>query len=71
MVKDTHVHAKMQNVLREKINITTSALHKQLTSPAKRLHRSHVQRLKEKLRGYNVYPFADVPHIVTDSELDP
>ena len=42
-----------------------------MTPPAKILHRSNVQRVKEKLRGYNVNPFADVPHIVTGNELDP
>ena len=50
----------------------TAALHKELTPAAKRLHRSHVQSLKEKLRGYSINPFADVParHIVTGNELD-
>ena len=59
-IKISHVHTKMQNVLREKIDITISALHKEMTPPAKH-HRSHVQSLKEKLRGCSTNPFADVP----------
>ena len=72
-IKISHNHTKMQNVLREKVNIATSALHKELTPAAKRFLRSHLMCQKEKLRGCNINPFADVParHIVTNSEPDP
>ena len=72
-IKTSHNHTKMQNVLKEKINVVTSALHKELMPAAKRFRRNHLKCLKEKLRGYNINPFADVParHTVTNSELDP
>ncbi len=71
-IKTSHIHAKIQNALREKINMTTSSLHKELTPAAKRLHRGHVKSLKEKLQGYQIDPFADVParHITTGNEIN-
>ena len=62
----------MENARREKINMATSSSHKELTHAAKRLHINHVQSLKEKLKGYQIDPFANAPacHITTGYEID-
>ena len=53
-----HLHAQVQNNVRERIRMSTSTTHKEVTPGAKRLHVSHVHDLKQKLHSYNINPFA-------------
>jgi len=57
-VSPSHLHAQVQNNLRERIRMSTSTTHKEVTPGAKRLHVSHVHDLKQKLHSYNINPFA-------------
>ena len=71
-IKTTHIHAKLQLALREKINISTSSVHKEQTPSGKKMHVAHVNALKDKLTSYQIDPFADGParHLTTGSEID-
>ena len=60
-VLTSHLHAQVQNKLRERIKMSTSTTHKEITPGAKRLFVSHVNDLKEKLHFYNTNPFATGP----------
>ena len=71
-IKTTHIHAKLQLALREKINISTSSVHKEQTPSGKKMHVAHVNALKYKLTSYQIDPFADGParHLTTGSEIE-
>ena len=72
LILTSQIHAKVQNDLREKVRMSTSSFHKELTPGARRLHFSHVQSLKAKLKAYGTDPFAagQARNITTGEEID-
>ena len=72
-IKTSHIHAKLQSALRDQINMSTSSVHKEITTSAKKMHIQHVEQLKQKLRGYSLDPFSqgNARHMTTGKELDP
>ena len=71
-VKTSHINARLQTKLRERINLQTSAVYKESISAGKLLHDKHVEKLKQKLGDYNIDPFGKGParHLTTGKELD-
>ena len=71
MIK-SHVHANVENDLREKLKITISSSHKETTPGAKKMHTNNVKSLKEKFYAYKVDPFGDgvARNISTGMEID-
>ena len=53
--------------------MSTSSVHKEVTSSAKKMHIQHVSQLEQKLQGYGLDPFGqgEACHITTGKELDP
>ena len=72
LILTSQIHAKVQNDLREKVRMSTSSFHKELTPGARRLHFSHVQSLKAKLKAYGTDPFAagQARNITTGERID-
>ena len=70
-IKTTHIHAKLQLAFREKINLSTSSVHKDQTPSGKKMHVAHFNALKDKLTSYQIDQFADRParHLRTGSEI--
>ena len=71
-VMTCHIYCKLRIILRKKMRIMTSSVHKELTPGNKRLHNSHVTSLKNKLAEYNVNPFGNGParSLSTGCEVD-
>ena len=43
LMDTTHIHAKMRQVLAQKIKLAANTVHKEMTKGAKRLHNHHVK----------------------------
>ena len=56
-LETTNIHAKLQLALREKINMSTSSVHKEQTHSGKKIHVAHVNSLKDKLASYEIDQF--------------
>ena len=56
-VETTHIHAKMRQVLAQKIKLVANSVHKETTKGAKSLHNRHVKSLVSKLNDYGVDHF--------------
>ena len=56
----THIHAKIGQVLAQKIKLAANSVHKETTKGAKSLHNRHVKSLVSKLNDYGVDPFEGV-----------
>ena len=71
-VKTAHIHAKLRTALKQKIDLTTSTVHKEVTEGGKKLHMNHMNKLIKKLHDYKIDPFGDGParHITTGREID-
>ena len=70
-VEPTHIHAKMRQVLEQKIKLTANSVHKETTKGAKGLHNRHVKSLVSKLNDYRVDPFEGVvKELSTGKEID-
>ena len=63
-IKTSHIHARLQFALREKVNIATSSVHKELTSAGKKLHVLNVDNLKQMLEIYKFDPLDMVQHAI-------
>ena len=67
----THSHAKMRQVLAQKIKQAANSVHKETTKGAKSLHNRHVKSLVSKLNDYGVEPFEGVAkELSTGKEID-
>ena len=53
-IKTAHCHATLRKAVKKQFRILTSSKHKEMTLKNKKIHASHVQSLKQKLRDYNV-----------------
>ena len=61
----------MRTMLRKKLNLFTSQVHKEMTPGNKRLHFEHVRSLKAKLKQNNVNIFRGGPagNLTTGREI--
>ena len=71
-VKTVHIHAKLWLAMRDKLNIKTTSMHKELTDSGKTRHSINVDNLKKKLYSCNTDPFLKGPakSICTGVEAD-
>ena len=70
-VETTHIHAKMRQVLEQKIKLTANSVHKETTKGVKSLHNRHVKSFVSKLNDYRVDPFEGVTkELSTGKEID-
>jgi len=71
-IKTVHCHATLRKAMKRHFRLATSSLHKEMTPKNKKLHKSHVQALIQKLLDYNVDPFklGPVINIATGKEID-
>ena len=71
-IKTSHIHSKVRTMLRKKLNVFNSQVHREMTPGNKRLHFEHAPILKAKFKQYNVNIFGDGParNLTTGRETD-
>ena len=70
-IKTSHLMAKIRGKLKEKLNVLSSTVHKEVTPAARSRHDTIVTRLEVTLKDY-FDPFVDGParHFATGAEID-